>query len=340
MNQAPAFVQVSPNYMEPGVLMPFFQASGAFDLLAGGAPRVSLSDGDLYVYIKRLELKTQVAAGQSAYNLLPSVATTLSQISTPTYLLRVRGEYDHHDAAAMGRWGLSIQETQRLGMRQGINQLLRNSLLYGFNPAFGEGLLNASGATTINLPPDTNGNTTVIGYDNGQLAIFILSLVSSLMARTNQLGIARPIMFLMPQRLGAVIEFQNIVQLTQFQRPGAGTATTAGVVKSVSEDNNVSINWLYDDTLIGKGAGGADAFIVCMPDVEQPAMGGINTNVFAGLEPGLLANTLQYMDMAAPREIPTPLPGGAIDILSELRATSGWAVRGEAITICSMPYGG
>ena len=29
-----------------------------------------------------------------------------------------------------------------------------------------------------------------------------------------------------------------------------------------------------------------------------------------------------------------------VDILSELRATSGWAVRGEAITICSMPYGG
>jgi hypothetical protein len=42
--------------------------------------------------------------------------------------------------------------------------------------------------------------------------------------------------------------------------------------------------------------------------------------------------------MAAPRELPCPLPGGAIDITSELRATSGWAVRPEALTIISAGY--
>jgi hypothetical protein len=43
-------------------------------------------------------------------------------------------------------------------------------------------------------------------------------------------------------------------------------------------------------------------------------------------------------DMAAPKEIPVPLAGGAIDIVSELRTTSGWGVRPEAITICTMQY--
>jgi hypothetical protein len=42
--------------------------------------------------------------------------------------------------------------------------------------------------------------------------------------------------------------------------------------------------------------------------------------------------------MAAPREIPTPLPGGAMDVLSEMRMTSGWAPRPEAVTVISMTF--
>jgi hypothetical protein len=75
-----------------------------------------------------------------------------------------------------------------------------------------------------------------------------------------------------------------------------------------------------------------------LPEVEKPRANKINTNAFADLSPGLAACTLQYCDMAAPREIPTPLAGGAIDVLSELRVTSGWGVRPEAIAIVSMQY--
>jgi hypothetical protein len=188
-NIAPAFVTVNPSFTEPGILLPYSQASGAFDLLAGGEPLVRLSEGDLYVYIKRIDMRSRVAAGTAAYNSLPSISTTLSMISTPTYLLRVRGEYDHHDTAAMGRWGLSIVETQRLATRQGHFQLARSALLYGFNPANGEGLLNTNGATAVNLPADSNGDTTVATYDNGQMAFFLLSQVSAMKSRTNQLGI-------------------------------------------------------------------------------------------------------------------------------------------------------
>ena len=33
-----------------------------------------------------------------------------------------------------------------------------------------------------------------------------------------------------------------------------------------------------------------------------------------------------------------PIPGGAIDIVSEMRITSGWCLRPEGLTIVSMPY--
>jgi len=61
---------------------------------------VRLSDGDLVAYIRRIDLRTKMAAGQAAYNQLPSVTIANSMISTPTYLQRVRAEYDHHDTAA------------------------------------------------------------------------------------------------------------------------------------------------------------------------------------------------------------------------------------------------
>jgi hypothetical protein len=337
-NVSASWVQVNPSYIMPEVLLQYQQASGAFDTLGGMDPLVRLSDGDLYAYIKRFDIRTVTAAGQSAYNSLPSVSVTANMISTPTYLTRVRAEYDHHDTAAMSNWGVSIVDAQRLGMRQGIFQQARSALLYGFNPTTGEGLVNTAGAMTVNLPADMNNNDTVVTYDNGAMAIFLLTQISGIKTRTMQLGIGQRIVVLGPQRVLGAFEYQNIVQLTQFQRSGAGSASTAGVVKDVLEWNDDEIDWVYDDTLIGQGAGGSDAVIITLPEVKKPNGGKVNTNEFAKLAPGLEACNLMLWDMAAPREISTPLAGGAIDVLSELRMTSGWNVRPEAIVIVSMIY--
>lgn len=336
--QAPAYVTVNPSYTFPEILLPYSQASGAFDLLATGGPLVRLGDGDQYAYIKRIDLRTKVSGGQSGYNELPSVSAALSQISTPTYLLRVRAEYDHHDTAAAGRYGVSGPEIHRLGMRQGHFQLARSALLYGMNPANGEGLINTNGATAINLPPDSNGNTTVVTYDNGQMAFFLAAQIQGIKQRTNNLGIGRDFTIVGPQRVLGAMEYQNIVQLVQYQRPGAGSSSTAGVVKEILMSNGDRLKWCYDDTLIGKGAGGNDAIIITMPEVQKPAGSQVNTNEFAKLSPGLEACTLMLADMAAPREIPVPLAGGAIDVLSEWRITSGWGVRPEAVTVVSAQY--
>jgi len=336
-NIAPAFVTVNPSYVEPGLILPYVQASGAFDLLYQGEPLTRLGEGDLFVYMKRVDLRTKAAAGQSAYNQLPSCSIALSQISTPTYLFRVRAEYDHHDTAAMGNWGVSIVEAQRLAMRQAHFQLARTALLYGMNPANGEGLTNTSGATSTNLPADSNGNTTIITYDNGQLGLYLIQQIGLIKSRTNQLGIGHKFTILLPQRIGVIMEY-NVVQLVQYQRPGAGTTSTAGLIKDVAAMNDDEITWVYDDTLIGKGSGGNDLIVITLPEVKKPVANKINTNEFAKLAPGIEACTLMYSDMAAPREITAPLAGGATDVLSEWRLTSGWGVRPEAVLLVSAQY--
>ena len=321
----------------PEVIMPYSQASMAMELLAAGEPLVRLAEGDLVVYLNRIDVRTRNASSQSAGNMLPSCEVIPSQLSTPTYLMRVRAEYDHHDAAALARRNISIVEAQRLAMHQAHNQQARIAELYGFNPANGEGLINTNGATAVTLPPDSFNNTTARTYDNGQMAFYLASQVLGIKQRSFQLGRGKKIVIIGPQRIMGLFEY-NVVQLTEFQRSGAGVTSTAGTLKDVMGWSGDELIWGYDDTLIGQGAGGNDAIIMCMPEVENPQMAKWNTNIFAQLMPGLAANTMMLCDMAAPREITVPLAGGATDTLSEMRITSGWGVRPETITIISMPY--
>ncbi|APS35495.1 TPA: major capsid family protein [Serratia marcescens] len=336
----PSYQIVNPSYIMPEMILSYQQASGAFSVMASGNPLVRLSEGDQYVYMKRLDIRTQVTSSQSGNaNQLPSVALDARMISTPTYMFRARAIYDHHDMAAAGNWGIALPEAQRLGTRQAIFQQLRGALLYGMNPAGGEGVLNTNGATTISLPADSNGNTTVLTYDHGQMAVFLLAQIQAIRTRTMQMGRPSRMVILGPQRTLGTMEMQQIVQLTSYQRPGGGTSTVKGTVANVADEADCGIDWVYDDTLIGAGANGTDAIIIAMPEVERPEVNAkINTNEFAKLSPSLEATSLMLCDMAAPREIPTPIAGGAIDVLSEMRSTSGWVLRPEALTVISMKY--
>lgn len=335
---APAIQTVSPNFMEPDTIMQYSQTSSAYELLPKGMPRVKLDGDTLVIYAKRLDLRTKAAAGQTAYNMLPTIEPAFSLISTPTYLSRVRFEYDHHDAAAANRWGHAITQLYRLGSQQAHFQFMRTALLFGINPALGEGLINAAGSTALNLPADQYGNATIQTYDNGNMASLILNLIAQIKVRTNQMGLGRPVTIIAPQEVMAVWQY-SIVQLVDYQRSGAGSDTTAGTVKGIGGVNGDDIVWGCDDTLKGKGAGGTDLIIIAMPEIAVPdAPNEIDTNVFATLTPGFRDTTVQYCDMIAPREITVPLAGGAVDTLTEHRISSGWPIRPEAITLLSATF--
>ncbi len=337
--QASAFITLQPHFMEPELLLQYTQSSGFTETLADGQLRVRLAQDDLLVYMRQLNLRTKVAAGQSGgFEELPGIDIMASMFSTPTYLIKTRVQYNHHDTAAAARWGFAAPEAYRLGQRQGNYQFARDAALHGINPQNGEGLLNAVGATAVNLPPDTNGNDTVQTYDNGEMAFFLSQTILGIKTRTLQLGLGKKFTIIGPQRTLGTFEY-NVVQLTQFQRIGAGTASTKETLESILQANGDQVNWCYDNTLEGAGAGGSDAVIVIMPEVDKPVGGDkIDTNAFAGVSPGNKVCSTQYCDMAAPREIVSPLPAGATDVVTEWRITSGWVPRSQALTVISMPY--
>ena len=337
---APAYVTVNPNYILPEMILQYSLASGAFSLLAGENPMPRLGESDLYVYGRKVQLTTQVTANQSTANQLPSASVVPSMFSTPTYRIQTRAQYDGFDEAAAGHWNIALPQAMRLAARQGIAQQLRSALLYGYNAANGEGLANTAGATSINLGSDSNGNTGYSTWDSGQLAQFMLNMIAALKVRTLQIGQPLRLVFLAPQRFIAQISYSGVVQLTQFQRVGAGVETAAGVVESVAKwAGGDDVSFAVDDTLIGAGSGGTDLVLLVAPELKKPkANASINTNAFADLTPNITSTAIMLCDMAAPKEIPTPIADGGITTLYTLRSTSGWQIRPEALTLLSASY--
>jgi hypothetical protein len=338
-NIAVSWMRIEPSFVEPEIMLKHTQSSGFTALMAGGEPRVKLGEGDLYVYLKYLDIRTFVQVGQTAITSLPSASILAEYYGTATYLLQTRSEFDHFDTANLGRWGVDINSAQNLARRQGTFQQLRNGFLYGFNPANGEGLINQTGATTITLPADSFGNTTARTYDPGQMGGFYLQQILNIKTRMYMLGQAARISIIGPQRVLGILDY-NVVQLTSYQRPEGGSASTAQLIAGIVEAAGDNVDWGYDDTLIGQGAGGADLVILTVPEIAKPTGGGakLSTDQFSQLAPGFTAGVIQYTDMAAPRDITTPLAGGRVDIQSDIRATSGWTPRPEAISLLSIPY--
>jgi hypothetical protein len=336
---APSVLTITPHHMEPLILMQVNQASGFARTLSGGNPRVQLDSEDKAIYIRTAQMRTTMVQNPATGNVVPNPNITMGMIQCPTYNQRIRTEYDHHDTAMASKWGLGLPEAYKFAMQQGHHLLLRDRCLYGALPGYGEGIVNTPGATSITLPPDTFGDTTVISYDPGQMALFLLQQILAIKTRTYQLGVARRFVFLGPQRTLGTFEY-NVVQLTSYQRSGAGTDSTKGMLAKVAEEaGGDTIEWCYDDTLIGQGTGGTDLVILIMPEIDPHQKAPLDTNMFAKLSQGFNDNSLMYSDMVAPMEIPTPLPGGAIDVLTEMRASPGWVVRPEVLQLISMNHG-
>lgn len=329
---------IHPSHYEPGLIITQSQASGAFDVLAGGGPRVQIGPIDKVIYANTLDVRTQVAMNQATHNALPGVSLTAGIIQTATYTIRQRNEYNEFDVMEAGEYNVALPSAYRYGQRQAAFQALRNMLLYGLNAANSEGLINTPGATTVNLPPDSFGNSTLRTYDAGQLAIWINGVIQAGLSRMFLMGTPVRVVILAPQRITGTMQLQDIIQLTSFQRPGAGTATTAQAVTTINKEFGYDIEWAFDDTLIGQGGSSTtDAMLVCFPELNVPTVPGINTNEFAQLAPNIGGNLLQYADVAAPVEVTTPIPEG-LDVTSTMRASCGWCIRPQAITIAQIPY--
>jgi hypothetical protein len=324
----------------PEIIMQQSMASGAFEVLAGGAPSVKISSSDLMVYQKYLRMTSQTQVGQSLPGQLPSSSIAGGYDGMMTYRIFSRSQYSYLDTDAADRWGYSLTEGLRLANRQGHAQQMRNMLLYGVDASNNEGITNSPNATTLNLGSDSKGNDSYTTWDSGELAKFLLGLIADQKTKMMLLGQSLGTVILSPQRFIKALEWTGVVELTSYQRAGAGTATVGTMVKEIAgHASGDDIVFCQDDTLIGKGAGGNDLIVVTNPVIEVPeARHSIHTNIFSTLVPNQQSVNVMFCDMAAPTEIPSPMPDGGLTTLYTMRATPGWNFRPEGVTLLSAKY--
>ena len=337
---APSLLKVTPSFTLPGTVMQFQQASGFESLLANGAIDVKLNEFDKYAYVHYADIRTKASVGQNYSNQLPSVSIELDFAQTATYLHQVNATWNRRDVGSVSQWNFDLVNAQRYGMRQGIYQNIRNAALYGINPSLGEGILNTVGATVVSsIPADPYGNSSVTTIDNGWMAQQIINIIAAIQVRTLQSG--RPCRFTIcgPQRVLAQYWETQVVQVTQYQRPGAGTETIRGVSDAITKfANGNQIDWVYDDTLIGKGPNGYDAVIFALPEIEKPYASVINTNEWADTNPSISDTIILLADKTAPTEVTMPIALDSTSLSMEMLTTSGWALRPECITILGAQY--
>lgn len=337
---APAYKILNPSMMLPDIAMQYSMVTGAFELLPGNKPEVKIGSNDLLVYQKTLRMTHQNTLSQSLPNQLASSSVIAGYTQMKTYRIATRSQYGLYEDEAAGDWGYSLPEALQLAARQGMAQTLRTLLLYGMIASDGEGIINAPGATTINLGADTHGATSYTKWDSGELAQALLGYIAALKIRMLMLGQPTRIVVCGPQRFLSQLSYTGIVQLTSYQRPGAGTSTAGNVVQTIAGDAaGDDVVFTVDDTLVGRGAGGSDLIIISAPVLNVPANdASINTNVFASLTPNQRAVNQMFCDVAAPTEVSTPIPDGGLTTIYTLRATPGWNLRSEGVTLLSAIY--
>lgn len=334
---APSFVKINPSYTVPGLLVDQTQRSGAFHLLPNSSIQATLGLADKAVYMHRMGIKTRNSISQDSQNELATVDINLSQVQTLTYLIQNQAIFNRHEVAAGAAYNVAVPSAFSLALKQAHFNQLRDLLLYGFQPEYGEGMLNAVGAKATVIPPDSNNTKDVLNMIPGEVSEFLLKEIQDIQNRTQHAGMKCVFTLLGPQRVLNLLETSKIVQLTSYQVKGGGTATVYGQIQSILEDKGDAILWQYDDTLKGKGANGADALILTMREINLSGYDGMpNTNIFGqSISPQDPSCNLMFADVPAPTEFITPMPGTATHIQMEMRATPGWAVRPEATTIIS-----
>lgn len=330
-----ARIQAQPSYTMPGMIVQQSLVSGFTGILGGGNVQARLNTSDVAAYMNSLKMKANSVISQNPANSLPMGVELVPEMrSIPTYFIRAKAEYDSHDVSAAGNWNVSLESAIKLALKQSHFERIRDAALYGVNATNHEGILNAPNIVPATLPADSHANTGFIDYDNGELATWFLNRINDLTSRTFTSGSPVRLAALIPVRLMNKLT-TGIVQLTSSQRVGAGSQSVGQTIDMVLEWNGKDIEFYVDNSLVGKGDGGTDGIILCIPELVDQTDNSFNTNVFASLEPKITANIVQMCDTPEPVFKTVPLSLDNNEIMSEQKIIPAWGLRPEAITFIS-----
>lgn len=337
---------ISPNlqaynntYQSPNFLLTKVLRSGAFRLLGEARPR-AMPLATPQVMIRTLTNRGEAMVGENVTRNLPiGTLPVLGAFYIPTYSIASTVMYNSIDSLRSKENSYDLRSMLDDGMKQTFRLTERNLLIYGAKNAPNEGILNAVGAYAHTLDPDQFGVSNISNMDQGYLATALSGLASDIVQKAMAVGEPTRLVILAPQRIITVLTSRKVVQLTDYQRPGAGVAGAGEMAAALLANISVNFELAVDDSLIGKGKNGTDLIIIGVPEIP-PDSGEINSTnaVYAGFPNKENGCIVQYTDSYMPIAKSAITFPGELQVVYSKNTTSGIVVRPELFSLISVAY--
>ena len=328
--------RVVPHSVIPGVVAPVNQNADYVKAFAGITQYGDL--GSDYLYLTTLEtIHPPTTIGQQWRGGVDSAQFANNQLAYQYYTIQARYEYTDQQAAKLGKIipGVGIEKLLDDLCQQGVQQRRHYGALFGFDPAQTQGLVKQG--TTATFPADSDANTTVSAYNPDELLAFMAGQART--AMNNTYGMAKPVVFMSSVRVVNFIR-STMINLTQYQMPGAGVDSVGGAYnRVVGEWLGVGkIEFIADDLLKGTGTNGADIMLFVAPGLtEQDVVKEEFSQYKLGDYPANMMNT--FMDNAGGLIISrNPVINRVTSVDFSLQTTPGAVIRADAVRVIEAAY--
>lgn len=275
------------------------------------------------------------ASNSFASQQLSDMFVTNGQLEFPLYYLRARASVLRDDEARAGLMNIGLQNELKLAGMNAISQGLHRACLYGFNGSTNEGLFNTTGIVNTPLPADTGGHTTIATYLPNQLLNFLLTQINLMEASMKNMALVTVIAG--PVTTLNYIRHVSRVATSDYQSPGAGSKTVGNALNEIRKaSGKPEIQWVEDNSLIGKGTSSVDALLLIAPEIKEVGIGDFSTNQFGAGGNSMKQNIVMVSDSVDLLDLTFQDSADATSSTLEFYTTPGQAVRSEAVRILSV----
>jgi hypothetical protein len=328
--------RVVPHTVIPGVIAPVNQNADYLKAFAGITKLGEI--GDDYAYLTTLEkIHTPTTIGQQWRGGVDTAQFATNQLAYQYYTIQARFEYTDQQAAKLGKIlpGIGIHDLFGRLSRQGIAQRDHYGALFGFDPAQTQGLVKQG--TTASFPADSDGHSTLTAYNPDELMAFMAGQART--AMNNTYGMAKPVVFMSSVRVVNWIK-STMINLTQYQMPGAGVDSVGGAYsRVVGEWLGVGkIDFVADDLLKAAGTNSTDVMLFVAPGLsEQDKVDPRYSQYQLDDLPHNMMNT--FKDEAGGLiESPNPIIDRVTSVNLSLQTTPGAVTRADAVRVIEVAY--
>lgn len=326
-----------PSVALPGLLVPNVQQVPFKKYLGKESRMGNLGVEQAYLtMVSHINSETQI--GQQWGSKMAKQSYALDQIALPYYRIEAYIEYNVDEQAKFEALsnGVALPDFLENLAKQGINQRRHQAIISGFDNTSGLGQGILANATANTMPADSNSRTTLVGYDPGELAQFLASIIRKAMDSTY--GMAKPTVITSSAR---VINYLKsiIVPLGNSQQIGGGIDSAGGLLSRISNDwlGVGAVDFVEDNTLEGTGTDGADKIVFIAPGLDNQSQSDDENQNLVGQFNSINYNTMCDVAEGLMR-FDAPPSMGTFGAKYTFKMTPGVTLRSEAVQVVEVKY--